>query len=260
MSTAPALIWRDPPPEAAAWIAAGVARAAGARRAPTAVFFRADDIGVPGARFEMLIRLFARHRAPLCLAVVPAWLTPQRWAALARVGQRHPDLWCWHQHGWRHQNHEIQGKKQEFGPARSDAALARDLAQGRARLAALMGPDFCPVFTPPWNRCTAAALQWLKQNGYRGLSRSRGSQPASPAGLPEWPVDIDLHTIRAADRASGWRTLLEALEQSLTNTHCGVMIHHQRMNLAAFEALDLLLGQIRRYPRFQLTDFRQSPP
>jgi len=260
MNTRPALIWRDPPPAAARWIADCVARAAGARRSPTAVYFRADDIGVPGARFTRLIQLFARHRTPLCLAVVPAWLTPQRWTALARVGQRHLGLWCWHQHGWRHQNHERQGKKQEFGPTRPVAAIERDLAQGRARLAALMGADFYPVFTPPWNRCTEAALHWLQQTGYKGLSRSRGSHPPSPAGLPEWPMDVDLHTIKAEDPAAGWNALLEALARGLTNTHCGVMIHHQRMNLAAFEALDFLLGQIRRYPRFQLTDFRQSPP
>lgn len=260
MTIGPDIIWRDPPPDAATRIAECISAAAAASRTPTAVYFRADDIAVPGARLARLLQVFARHDAPLCLAVVPAWLTRARWRALTRIAGGHDHLWCWHQHGWRHHNHEAQGKKQEFGPARPTSAIQRDLDRGRRRLTTLMGAAFHPVFTPPWNRCSAATLAGLQQSGYRGVSRSRGSRPPCPAGLAEWPVDVDLHTTKAGDTVSGWRRLLDDLGRSLTNTRSGVMIHHQRMNQAAFEALDHLLGQLRRHPRFELTDFRRLSP
>ena len=84
------------------------------------VYFRADDIGVPGAKFFRMMELFSNHRIPLSLAVVPAWLTAQRWNALQNPGGRFSSLWCWHQHGWRHINHEYKGRKQEFPAGKDD--------------------------------------------------------------------------------------------------------------------------------------------
>ena len=81
---------------------------------PVTVFFRADDIGVPGAGFDRLMQLFATRRVPLNLALVPAWLTRVRWQAVLSSSRGAPGLWCWHQHGWRHANHESEGKKQEL--------------------------------------------------------------------------------------------------------------------------------------------------
>ncbi len=78
--------------------------------------------------------------------------------------------------------------------AGTTAALHRDLDRGRQRLESLMGDRFFPVFTPPWNRCTVAVLRHLRQRGYAAVSRSRGSRPASPRGLADLAVDIDLHT------------------------------------------------------------------
>ena len=146
-----AAIWRKPVPDWRRRLEASIRRAASDGTGVTQLFFRADDVAVPGERFRDMLRVFAQNEVPLNLAVVPAWLTRERWRALSRLGASTPRLWCWHQHGWRHMNHEPQGKKQEFGPARPPEALRRDLDRGRERLQRLMGDCFYPVFTPPWS-------------------------------------------------------------------------------------------------------------
>ena len=78
-------------------------------------------------------------------------------------------------------NHEPSGKKYEFGPARSIAAIEHDLMRGRERLMYLMQDTFFPAFTPPWNRCSKEALVVLKTLGFRAISRSRGASPSAPA-------------------------------------------------------------------------------
>ena len=55
------------------------------------VFFRADDIAVPSKNFSRMMDLFLSYRIPLCLAVVPAWLTPKRWEATAEFREKGKD-------------------------------------------------------------------------------------------------------------------------------------------------------------------------
>jgi peptidoglycan/xylan/chitin deacetylase (PgdA/CDA1 family) len=220
------------------------------------IFFRADDIAAPGRRFTRLLDIFSSHRAPLCLAVVPAWLTRPRWQALIRAGHRAASCWCWHQHGWRHTNHETQGKKQEFGPMRSRADLEHDIRCGRQRLENLLGNYFYPVFTPPWNRCDQKTLAVLKDLGYAAVSRSRGSRPPSAAGLLSFDVNVDLHTRKERSAADGWENLFAELHSAIASGRGGIMIHHQRMNDAAFAFLEILLGALTRCRRIELVHFK----
>ena len=223
-------------------LAAGLSRAP---ERPVQIFFRADDVAVPGERIERLLMLFKKHQTPLALAVVPAWLTPARWQYLVDLAGDDPDLWCWHQHGWRHHNHEPQGKKQEFGPHRAPAGIRRDIVRGRRRLEMLMGHAFYPAFTPPWNRCNRMALETLQDLGYHAVSRSVGSLPPPPPSLNDFQVGTDLHTLKEPDPEKGWRQLWSTLENGLSSGRCGVMIHHQRMNGHAFRFLDLMLSVVK---------------
>lgn len=252
-------IWRTLPADWVDQLAATFARATNVRNASTAVFFRADDVAVPGRQLQRLLEIFTRHNTPLSLAVVPAWLTTPRWKAISRLGASRPNLWCWHQHGWRHRNHEPQGKKQEFGPCRSPEALYADLDRGRQRLQAIMGDTFTPIFTPPWNRCSEITLALLQEMGYAAVSRSRGSEPPAPPGLPDHTVDVDLHTDRVSTAARGWTQLTDRLVDSLIRPTCGIMIHHQRMNEAAFGFLDQLLETLHRQRRLTAVDVRELP-
>lgn len=216
------------------------------------VFFRADDVGVPGSTFARLINVFRRHQVPLTLSVVPAWLTRTRWQQLQELCREDQPLWCWTQHGWRHLNHEPQGKKLEFGPSRSISRKRKDLFLGFQRLSELMGEVFVPAFTPPWNRCDEETLTALPDLGYKALSRSLAAQSLASATVPEYPVSVDLHTRKEKDGAKGWQNLLEELRENLARGFCGIMIHHKRMNDAAFIFLDVLLTALKGWQNGRL--------
>jgi len=208
---------------------------------PLPVLFRADDVGVPSANFVRLLELFADHSLPLCLAVVPSWLTAARWSIFRSHVQTGSSQWCWHQHGWRHANHQPHGKKAEFGSTRSAAALRADLSRGKGRLESIMGAEFTPVFTPPWNRCSRQSLDLLAELDYKGVSRSSGEQ-SRRTPLPDFYINVDLHTRKEAGAGAALQALCRELQQAVEEHYVSVMIHHQLMNETAFELLDLLLS------------------
>lgn len=208
------------------------------------VFFRADDIGVPSRSFAQLIACFQKHRLPLCLATVPAWLTAARLQELRRLTGTGSAQWCWHQHGRVHRNFEKSGKKQEFGPARTKNDIYTSLLQGKKRLTDLLGTDFHPVFTPPWNRCGGDTLQALVDLHFTAVSRSTGARPETLAALPDYQVNVDLHTRKESVPELALENLLYELEQGIASGLCGIMLHHQRMNRGALLVLDILLGLI----------------
>ncbi len=220
------------------------------------VFFRADDIGVPGIQFARLMKIFTRFHAPISLAVVPAWLTAVRWEALEKICQKNIKRICWYQHGWRHANHEIQGKKQEFGAVRSITNILHDLVQGRRRLRRLVKDLFYPAFTPPWNRCSQTTLEKLLTLEYQAISRYRGASPPAPSGLPDFPVNVDLHTRKEADPVEGWENLSKEMERAISGGYCGIMIHHRRMNGNAFAFLENLLEILLQSEVFHLVTLK----
>jgi len=220
-------------------------------------FFRADDVAVPGRQFSRMMDLFSTYGVPLSLAVVPAMLTRKRWQYLKGFEKKNPSRWCWHQHGWRHVNHETEGKKQEFGDGRTTSEIKRDLVRGKERLEMLMGDRFYPVFTPPWNRCSSSTLQLIKELGYAAVSRSRGSMPSSPPGLPDYDVNVDLHTRKEKSPAAAWEKLFAELQQAISSNYCGIMIHHRMMNGAAFDFMEILLKTLVESPALQPVHFRE---
>jgi len=205
------------------------------------LFFRADDIGVPSKKYEQMMALFLKYQTPLCLAVVPAWLTRVRWDVMADSLEKGNGLFCWHMHGYRHVNHETEGKNQEFGPARLSQAIYNDLSRGHNRLQSIMGKQLTKVFTPPWNRCSLETMEILKKIGFQGISRSHGNLPAAPDGLKEFPVHVDLHTRKEKQAEKGWEMLLAEFEQGVESRVCGIMLHHMRMNRQAFIFLEYIL-------------------
>lgn len=208
------------------------------------VFFRADDIGIPSRRFEQLIECFRKHNLPLCLATVPAWLTETRLKELRRLTGANNSQWCWHQHGRVHRNFEKTGKKQEFGSARAKSDIHASLCRGKERLEHLLDRDFHPVFTPPWNRCNSDTLQALADLSFKAISRSKGARPKTIDQLPDYQVNVDLHTRKEIQPYLALENLLTEIELGLATGLCGIMIHHQRMNRSALQLLDILLGHI----------------
>lgn len=228
----------------------GLARGSGRSQ----IFFRADDIGVPSRLFTNMVRLFTRYSTPLCLAVVPAWLTDLRWQRLRQVAAD-PDLFCWHQHGWSHTNHESSGKKQEFGPSRTPRQLQHDLVRGRQRLTSILGDVFFPFFTPPWNRCSGSTLELLENLRFVGVSRSSGAEPQSQPALPDIQINIDLHTRKETNFQLSLEQLLKELHNALALGTAGIMLHHQRMNTNSLLLLEKLLQTILRYKTVEPVSF-----
>jgi hypothetical protein len=251
-------IWSRVPFEATAQFVGCLDRAADrdGTGKPVSVFFRADDVAVYGKSFDRLMEIFLRHRTPLCLAVVPAWLTKERAEMLKRYHRKAPNLWCWHQHGWRHVNHQTSGKKAEFGDSRAADELRRDIHAGGCRLETLMGKDFYPVFTPPWNRCGTETLKILKLLGYHAVSRGRQRASRGMAGLPEFSVDVDLHTRKEPCAEEGWKNLFTDLEHALSQEVSGIMIHHQRMNDEAFDFLEFMLTVMKSKKHITMINFQ----
>jgi len=251
-------IWRQPPSDLNERIEKCVRAACTAfkNNDPGLIYFRADDVAVPGKQFNRMMQLFSDCRVPLSLAVVPAWLTRQRWEAIRRIALHFSELWCWHQHGWRHVNHETEGRKQEFGSARRSGAIKTDLLKGKQRLENILGKQFYPVFTPPWNRCNLDTLKLLNSCGYLAVSRDCGALPSSPAALPDYCMNIDLHTRKAPDPVYGWGRLFKALERDLSKGRCGIMLHHQKMNGVAFDFLEILLATLKKNKEIRLVNFK----
>ena len=208
----------------------------------TEMFFRADDIAAPGDNCRRMMELFRKHQIPLHMAVTPAWLTKSRWGTL-REWTGGDDLFCWHQHGWRHINHQKTGKKGEFGIDRTKAAKKADIAKGRTRLESIMGNDFHPFFTPPWNRFDTETGEALAELGFKAVSRSDGETKKVPLPdtLPDVFINVDLHTRIETNPAESWNALWNEVETAVKTGRVGVMLHHQRMNEAAFEFLDTCL-------------------
>ncbi len=145
---------------------------------PVEVFFRDDDAGWEDAR---LLELIARFEGfPLDLAVIPMELTERLAGALEGVG-------C-HQHGYAHTNHQLEGRKCEFGPARSKAQQRDDIAAGRERLSELLGDRLDPFFTPPWNRCTRDTGEVLRRTRlHAALARAPGGAARAAPRAPGPP-------------------------------------------------------------------------
>lgn len=218
------------------------------------IFFRADDIGYPSRQFTRLIEDFTRLQAPLCLAFVPSWTTPSRLETLETILDLKSSQWCLHQHGYTHRNHQLQGKKGEFGTAREDAAITSDLRRGRARLQQYLGKNFYPVFTPPWNRCSNSTIKILKKQGFFAISRSLGADPPTMA-FRDFQVTVDLHTRREKPQDQLW-AILKELENSLAIGLGGIMIHHQRMKTKDYLLLEILLERLAAHKKVHLVHFK----
>jgi peptidoglycan/xylan/chitin deacetylase (PgdA/CDA1 family) len=212
-------------------------------------FFRDDDAGWDDTALYRLLDLFQQQRMPIDLAVIPQALHAALADGLLARHRAGPDLLGLHQHGYCHANHEAGGRKHEFGPGRSYRQQLNDIAAGRARLQSLLGHTPDAIFTPPWNRCTAATAEALLRLGYRMLSRDATAPPLPPCGLAELPVSIDW-----LRRHKGVRISRDELGQSLAArvrmadaNPIGIMLHHAAMDNQDLKDVAELLKLLRSY-------------
>jgi predicted deacetylase len=184
---------------------------------------------------------------PIDLAAIPLALTPPLAGALLERADRQP--LGLHQHGYAHASHETEGRKCEFGPGRSAAAQLADIGDGRRRLLELLGPALEPMFTPPWNRCTADTGAALVELGIDVLSRDRTAVALDLEGLRELPVQVDWFAKRngvpLGRDAVGEQLAARAAEPA----PLGVMLHHAETDTEDLTAMSELLDVICAHER-----------
>ena len=229
--------------------------------APVDAFVRDDDAGWDDAGQLALLDLTQRAGVPMDLAAIPDAVGDALARELRARIDAEPGLVALHQHGLAHANHEPEGRKCEFGVARSLAAQRDDLLHGRALLAAHFGARVQPMFTPPWNRCSAATATLLAALGWQALSRSRGAQPVQCV-LPELPVDLDWSKHW---RAGGPDAVASALGAALRaraadGAPLGLMLHHAAMDDTERRALSDLLAAAATHPRLRWHPMRTLLP
>lgn len=218
---------------------------------PVDVFFRDDDAGWDGDRLLKLLDLFARHSMPIDVAAIPTALTSGMASVLRARVEAAPDRVAVHQHGYAHLNHEAEGRKCEFGETRVRSCQQHDIESGKRRLADMFGTRLSPIFTPPWNRCTAVTGECLRETGFRVLSRDATATPLDIDGLLELPVTIDWFARRKNVRL-GLDELGAKLAAAVrTTAPVGVMFHHAPMDTSERERAGELLALFASHPRVQ---------
>lgn len=196
---------------------------------PVRFFFRDDDVGWEDLRLFALLDLFGDYDVPIDLAVIPKSVsagTVKRLRGLIEARERISV----HQHGYAHVNHELNGRKCEFGETRPRELQLADINAGKDLLLDLFGSLLDSTFTPPWNRCTATTTDCLRQTGFDVLSRDLSAGTMNVDGLTELPVAIDWFAHRKHVRLSA-DELGQAISAAVSSpAPVGVMLHHAVMD------------------------------
>ena len=211
------------------------------------VFFRDDDIDEDEESLIRLLDLFLAHGVPLNLAIIPDLLSE---ATVRRLHTR--ELWIPEslgliQHGWKHLNHEQEGRKCEFGISRSLADKFKDIARGKFRLEDAFGPRFYPAFTPPWNRCTQDTFGVLDELGFMVFSKDRGKELVQGHRFQEISTTLDLYRWKGGAALEPADVIVKTLISQLWELDTiGILLHHKVMDVTALTFLDQLLGELRQ--------------
>ncbi|MCB0994032.1 MAG: hypothetical protein KDB21_02995 [Acidimicrobiales bacterium] len=226
------------------------------RQAPVRVFFRDDDAGWDDPALFALLDCFDDAGVVIDLAVIPTALGP----ALAQelVARWRGGGVRLHQHGYSHTNHELEGRKCEFGGSRPVHQLAIDIADGWSRLQRLLGECVDPAFTPPWNRCVPELGPVLAEHGFRVLSRDTTAPEIGHPRLVEQPVTVDwLGRTRGTrwDRAELGHRLAASLAERDT---IGVMLHHAVTDDAERSAIGEFVAVVAAHPMAQCCSLMEA--
>jgi hypothetical protein len=221
------------------------------------VFFRDDDVDEDESSLRALLALFQELETPINLEIIPARLTGAAVGFLREVHARRSGLLELNQHGWRHVNHEPEGRKCEFGESRNFDEQVADIARGREVLGRAFGDAFSPVFTPPWNRCTEVTYRALDQLGFCALSKLRGKEPVAGYGFRELSATLDLFRWKGgAVMKTNDEFIGELTAQLRELDTVGVMLHHKVMSEAALFLLKMMIVEMRKSEAIRFHTFQ----
>ncbi|MGE0257774.1 MAG: polysaccharide deacetylase family protein [Alphaproteobacteria bacterium] len=212
------------------------------------LWWRDDDAVAATPELAELLRIAGG--APIALAAIPS-LASESLAPALRDAPSAMVL----QHGWRHVNRAVSGKKSEYPSGLAGSIVAAELGAGRSRLAALFGDRALPVFVPPWNRCAPELLGVLPEAGMAAFSSIAPLPEATTgqAGLRLIPVHVDLTNWKGGrlfiGEASALGSLVDALRRCRFGSVAsagpiGILTHHLIMDRATAGFLERLLELI----------------
>jgi hypothetical protein len=233
------------------------------RGSPICLFIRDDDAGWNDDRLFRLLEIVNQHEAPMDIAAIPTAVSAPLGRALRHQLDRSDGRIAVHQHGFAHTNHELAGRKSEFGPARSCAQQREDISSGRLRLQDALGRPLPGIFTPPWNRCTETTARCLAELGFEMLSCDHSAATFGIKELVEQPVHLDWsgrHGVKNGAAAWG-ETIAAHLRRA--GPRVGLLLHHAVLNDDDCRMLAELLtifqrdGMVRLRP---MSDAQSAPP
>jgi hypothetical protein len=231
------------------------------RTSPATIFLRDDDGGWSTDRLRDLLDVTCQYGVPVDVAVIPDAAD----LALAReLRLRDEYIVRTHQHGLGHVNHESTGRTCEFGVSRAVGDQRNDIASGRRRLFDLLGDRVDPIFTPPWNRCTALTARCLVSLEFELLSCDIGAERFGMEELAELPVSLDWTGRRGAITGpDAWGQTIAA-SVGAADAPVGLMLHHAVMThddrTMLRQLLDVLTGHpcVRFEPMLAISRARSS--
>ncbi len=215
-----------------------------AKDKPLKVFFRDDDGGWVDSQLQALADEFETHGLPLDIAVIPAALSDQSVKLIDNLITADNKISI-HQHGFSHTNHQTKGRSCEFGSERGYQQQLDDIAAGQQILNRVFKARVCPIFTPPWNRCTSDTVAALGALNFSCFSRITGSDQVSDA-LTELPVAVDWLKKRkgvSLDETELASYICDQFSQS--QEVVGIMLHHEHMDAANRARLRSLIDVLR---------------
>ena len=215
---------------------------------PVHFFFRNDDAGWADPELFKLLDCFLSTETPIDLAVIPREITSQKQQHYLRFIE-HRGFIGFHQHGYSHQNHQVEGRKCEFGGNRTYQQQWIDLKAGLDTLNDYFPGCIDPIFTPPWNRCTQATVDALNDLGFKALSRDNTAKALNCNGLDELPINIDWFKKHKGARLTP-SELGEMIAMVISNNQepVGIMLHHQIMDHDERSRLNQLLVLLNKHP------------
>jgi hypothetical protein len=175
------------------------------------------------------------------------------------------------QHGWRHANRAVEGRKSEYPSGLPAAVVAAEIAAGRNRLVTLFGPRALPVFVPPWNRIAPELLAILAEVGIAAVStialpKATERVAGRPAGLGSVDVHVDLTNWKGGRGFIGVAAALGLLVAWLRRVRLddaasphpfGILTHHLIMDRETAGFLDGLIKLIAEHRAVRWVDIAE---
>jgi peptidoglycan/xylan/chitin deacetylase (PgdA/CDA1 family) len=223
------------------------------RHSQVQCYFRDDDAGWDDPGLFDLLDLFRQYVVPIDLAVIPTCLSNDLTdQLLMRIDKQGQQIGL-HQHGYKHTNHQTEGRKCEFGDSREADQQFSDIVIGQQILKDAFSDYLQPVFTPPWNRCTQSTVDLLESLGFVALSRDSSASPLQINQLKEIPVHIDWFCKRKGVRVDFNHIGLQMAEHIQQHNTLGIMLHHQITDAEERNVLAELLNLLTRHESIQLS-------